>query len=90
VPNGWEKMIAPADRADIAESQLHDLNSDMGERTNIAAAHPEMMGELMKKIEWARNDIGDDDRKGRNARFFDHDDPPRPDLVGKSQDTSKP
>lgn len=79
VPPTWAKMIAPEDRIEIRQPMLFDLQADIGEGTDVAAAHPEVVAELAKKIEWARNDIGDADRIGRNARFFDPQ-PKRPDI----------
>ena len=71
VPKGWEKMIAPEDRIDITQPMLFDLDADIGEKKDLSASHPKVMAALMKKIEWAREDIGDGDAKGKNARFFD-------------------
>jgi arylsulfatase len=50
---------------------LFDLDADIGEKKDLSASHPKVMAALMKKIEWAREDIGDGDAKGKNARFFD-------------------
>ncbi len=82
VPETWDRMIAPEDRVEIKTPMLFDLQTDIGEQTDVAAAHPEVVEELMKQIEWARGDIGDYDRIGKNARFFDPQ-PKRPDI-GKS------
>ncbi len=71
VPRTWPKMIAPQDRADITAPMLFDLDADIGEKKDVAASHPEVVMELMKKVEWARGDIGDFNRTGKNARFFD-------------------
>ena len=38
--------------------------------------------ELLKLAEWARSDIGDYDRIGTGARFYD-DEPKRPDIGKK-------
>ena len=71
VPKGWDKMIAPEDRIDIKQPMLFDLDADIGEKKDVSASHPVVMAELMKKIEWAREDIGDFNRAGKHARFFD-------------------
>jgi arylsulfatase A-like enzyme len=78
-PKGWAKMIAPRDAIEITRPMLFDLQEDIGEKTDVAASHPEVVAELMTKIQWARKDIGDHDRIRENARFFD-DDPKRPDI----------
>ena len=56
-------------RAEIGLS-LFDLEADVGETTNVADAHPEVVERLMELIEQARDDLGDSltDREGRNIR----------------------
>ena len=63
--------IHPRDDGEIPEPFLVDLVADMGERTNVAKAHPEVLRRLERRVERAREDIGDYDRVGRNVRFFD-------------------
>ena len=58
---------------------LFDLESDIGETTDVSARHPEVVADLLKHAERARGDVGDFDRKGENARFFDRE-PQRPDI----------
>lgn len=84
VPPTWATMIAPEDRIEIKQPTLFDLQADIGEKKDVAAAHREVIAELMKKIEWAREEIGDYDRIGKNARFFDPQ-PKRPDI-GETKD----
>ncbi|MFP6894703.1 MAG: sulfatase-like hydrolase/transferase, partial [Opitutales bacterium] len=55
----------------VKEVQLFDLQADIGETKNLAKEHPDVVGRLMKLIENAREDIGDYDRIGKGARFFD-------------------
>ena len=57
-----------------------DLESDMGETTDVAKAHPRVVERLLEMAQWARDDIGDHDRIDKNARFFDPK-PPRPDIA---------
>ena len=56
-------------RAEIGLA-LFDLEADIGETTNVADAHPEVVKRLMGLIERARDDLGDalTGREGRNVR----------------------
>ena len=69
-PN-WSVHIDPKDVIEIKKPMLFDLQNDTGETTDVADTHPEVVTQLLKLTEWARNDIGDYDRPGKNARFFD-------------------
>ena len=62
--------------------QLYNLEDDIGESTNRANEHPEIVAQLMDHVEWARKDIGDYDRIG-GARFFDPE-PRRPDIARRA------
>jgi arylsulfatase len=62
----WGRMIER-----IAEPQLFDLTADPGETNNLAQAHPETVASLSQRLEAARTELGDIDRTGRGARFFD-------------------
>lgn len=42
-----------------AELGLYDLTQDIGEQKNLAEEHPEVVSELLKKVEAARADLGD-------------------------------
>jgi arylsulfatase A len=50
------------DRSDIKEPLplLYDLENDVGETTNVADRNPEMVKRLMKLVEEARRDLGDE------------------------------
>ena len=65
--NGGE--IGPSEPIDVPLS-LFDLESDVGEKTNLVDKHPEVVGRLMKYVERAREDLGDSltKREGRNVR----------------------
>ena len=67
----WKNHVAPRDAKRLTAHQLYNLKDDIGETTNLAEKHPEKLAELLKLAEWARTDIGDFDRIGNNARFFD-------------------
>ena len=67
----WGHYSKAVDDIPIETAMLFDLETDVSETTNVADKHPEVVAELMKHIEHARDDIGDIDRVGKNARFFD-------------------
>ena len=62
----WGRMIEA-----VPERQLYNLDDDPGETTNVAAEHAEIVEALMRRIERARVELGDIDRTGSGARFFD-------------------
>lgn len=76
----WGKHIAAEDNIDIDAPLLFGLATDLGERNNVAHDNPEVVARLLEQAEKAREDIGDYDRVGSGARFFDPD-PRRPDLA---------
>jgi len=48
--------------------ELYNLDADIGETRNVAAAHPDVVAKLEKKLEQARADLGDGDRPGAGVR----------------------
>jgi arylsulfatase len=62
----WGRMIEA-----VKEVHLFDLNADPGENVNLASQHPEVVARLMKRIEAARENLGDINETGSGARFFD-------------------
>ncbi len=62
----WGRMIEA-----VPEVHLFDLKRDLAEANNVASVHPEIVESLMKRIEWAREELGDLDHTGSCARFFD-------------------
>ena len=84
----WAVYSTPEDGVAIEKPLLFDLEADIGEKTDVSDAHPDVVKQLLAHAEKARADIGDFDRAGSGARFFD-DAPRRPDL-NQSQDTKPP
>ncbi len=74
-PFSVNQHIAPADRVGFEEPFLVDLEADLGETTNVAAQHPDVVKQLLDLAESMREDLGDFDRVGKNMRFFDPIDP---------------
>ena len=78
-PFSPNRHIAPADDLAIQHPMLFDLAADLSEARDIAASHPQVVQRLLALAERARNELGDYDRIGSGARFFDPG-PHRPDL----------
>ncbi len=72
VPLGPEIEKAP---------MLFDLQSDLGETTNVAGAHPDVVRRLLALAEKAREDVGDAGRPGRNQRPAGMAADPKPQLL---------
>ncbi len=70
----WARMID-----EVKDVQLYDLKNDISETTNVANKHPKIVKRLMGLIENARDELGDCDRIGKGARFFDPE-PKRPGI----------
>jgi arylsulfatase len=80
--------IAEADLFEIKSPLLYDLDTDISEKTDVAAQHPDVVQQLLALADKARAEIGDYDRIGAEARFFD-DGPPRPDMNDWKQEQTK-
>lgn len=61
----------------VDELSLYDLEKDIGETTNVAAEHPEVLAQLRQLAHEALMDLGDYDHTGSGARFFDGPAPAR-------------
>ena len=68
-PGGKGGMPVKYSQAKIG-LELYDLKQDVGETTDIAMQHPEIVARLQQQAELARIDLGDrlTDRKGKNIR----------------------
>ncbi len=51
--------------------ELYNLETDIGERRNVAADHPDVVARLTALADDARDELGDHDRIGRGVRFFE-------------------
>lgn len=71
--------IAEADLFEIKVPLLYDLDADIREQTDVALQHPDVVRHLLALADKSRVEIGDYDRIGTEARFFDGG-PPRPDM----------
>ena len=67
----WNVFHRESDIVDFSKPHLYNLEEDPGEQNNLAETHPEIVKDLMILADRARNDIGDYNRIGQNARFFD-------------------
>jgi arylsulfatase A-like enzyme len=76
----WARHIAPKDRIAIKKPMLFQLDDDIAETNDVAAAHGDVVSKMLELARWAREDIGDYNRAGENARFFDSQ-PRRPDMA---------
>ncbi|MCH7725177.1 MAG: sulfatase-like hydrolase/transferase, partial [Planctomycetes bacterium] len=72
--------IATADDISNSRPLLFDLDADLGETTDVADKHADLVARLTALAEKARRDLGDYDRIGNGARFFDKG-PRRPDAA---------
>ncbi len=65
----WQIHVPKADRPYIEELTLYNLKDDIGETTNVAMQHPEVVERLLKHLEFAKKDIGHHDKRGENTRM---------------------
>lgn len=64
----WQSHVPKNDRPYIKELTLYNLKKDIGETTNVAQDHKEVVERLMKQLEFAKKDIGFHDFIGENSR----------------------
>jgi hypothetical protein len=55
----------------VEKPLLFDLLNDMGEQNDLAAEYPDIVRKLMLDADKARAELGDYNKIGTGARFFD-------------------
>ncbi|MBI4624274.1 MAG: sulfatase [Verrucomicrobia bacterium] len=72
-PGGTEGRSVPYGNRTVDQPQLYDLQADLGETSDIAAAHPEIVQRLLAFADKTRDDLGDAllKRTGRGVRPAD-------------------
>jgi arylsulfatase A len=76
---GWTRKIISA------EMELFDLEKDPGEKINIVNQYPDIVSKLLTLAEKAREDMGDFERVGKNARAAGWVDNPKAQRLTKAQ-----
>lgn len=69
-PGGRDGTPVKYEQRKLLEPELFDLETDLSEMTNVAAAHPDLVARLVKSAEAARDELGDSltKRTGRGTR----------------------
>ena len=69
-PGGKEGNPAAYEKVPIAQPELYDLVTDLGETTDVAGKNPELVKALLEAAERARADLGDSllKRQGQGVR----------------------
>lgn len=89
VRSGVWKLHLPMEdkRADLrektvaTEAALFKLDTDPGEKSDVAAEFPEIVARLSKLAEKAREELGDRNREGRGQRTAGRVEAPRPQVM---------
>ena len=66
--NGSYMFPRQGDSDPFTASALYDLNADISETNDLAAAHPEITEELLALAEQSRTDLGHANTLGRDQR----------------------
>ena len=74
----WDRRRWRNDQCDPCELRLVDLDADIGEEHNLAAANPEVVKRLTAYAEQAREELGDIGKSGTGQRPAGHYPDPRP------------
>ncbi|MHC4498095.1 MAG: sulfatase family protein [Planctomycetota bacterium] len=61
---GWYGRL----QEEVRELTLYNLRDDIGETTNVASQHPDIVARLQSLLERARKDLGDANQPGRGRR----------------------
>lgn len=80
----WGHYSKAEDDIDIPKPMLFNLKTDVSESKDVSAQNRNVVENLLQLAEHARTDIGDVDRIGNNARFFDEG-PRRPDIENRAK-----
>jgi arylsulfatase A-like enzyme len=56
------------DETEAVETQLYNLKQDIGEEHNVASEHPQVVEDLMRKVEIARKTLGSQDNPSEYVR----------------------
>jgi arylsulfatase len=69
-PGGHGGIPAKYEQRTIEQPMLYDLEKDVGEKTDVSAANPEIVQQLLALAEKARDELGDSllNRKGKGTR----------------------
>jgi arylsulfatase len=69
-PGGRDGIPTKYENVDLAAPALYDLRADIGEKNDVAAAHPEIVKRLHAFAEKCRDDLGDSltKRTGKGSR----------------------
>jgi arylsulfatase len=67
---GHDGQPVPYDERRLSQLELYNVDTDVGETMDIAAAHPDKVRRLLELAEQARDDLGDSlvGRKGKGTR----------------------
>jgi len=69
-PGGTNGIPAKYENTKLESAQLFDLHTDVGEKTDVASANPQIVERLLAEVEKARAELGDSltQRKGSGVR----------------------
>ena len=85
-----KKWTSFSGKTEPSPARLFDLEADLGETTNLAEKHPEVVRRLMAYAERAREDMGDLGRPGKNQRPAGMIEKPRPQVLSATDGQSPP
>lgn len=71
IKNSKRSIWRYKDMEPVRDYELYNLKNDISERRDIAAQYPEKIKELIELAEKAREEIGDYNKIGKGARFYD-------------------